>query len=486
MNKRTKSLASIAGLALLMLLVVAPSFAAKTYVKAEDGSRGYMTTPQELRKIAKKAAKGKEPFKGAVQEVMSWANRSWNFSISNNIRCSDAHDPAWIDEEGTGIVYANALAYHLTGDAKYADKATTAIKQVMKNVLAIPLEQQCRLNFAWGIPEWVASADLLENYWRGMQCDGPTSHEYNKNNIGRGDCKDLFQNWLAKNPYYIISLSASSQSNWGAAAANATAYIADYLADRPDIVLVHRHPREMLNGQNVSMNPRQAFDYANKLLFDRMNGFGVEHNGSTSCDFLSGSQQQGGSTPVKSQFSERGIIPDDARREQHCNIDRYNGEYQNYPQIHINNTVQHCELLLRRGSKKCYKNIRMDDIPNYRFVGPDGKNKTTHLRPGRGSIERVINAVIIDSGTEWNHDGALWVAYRFYVVKSRFGQVSQWKRELDRSGGCSQGICFGQLTHGFKEGKTPKFPPVTNIGKLSFNSAATAAQPLPLPPAPGS
>jgi hypothetical protein len=447
-----------------------------------SSSRGYTTTPAELRAIAQKAKAGIEPYKSAVKEVIEWANRPLP-TVPTTVTCRDADDPQWIDDKGVGVVYASAMAYHLTGDKAYARKVVKQIKQILKNVTSIPIdEQQCRLNFSWGIPELVASADLIEDFWRDKDCPGPVSAKLRNTTMRRGDCKVRFQNWLAKNAYHVVSLSAPAQSNWGAAAANATAYISDYLWDRSDVVLVHRHPPRMLNGAKLKFSPAQAYDYANRLLKDRMNGNGVEHNGSTSCDFLTGSQQRGGSTPVKSQFSEKGIIPDDTRREQYCNVAIYNGDYQNYPQLHISNTVQHCELMLRRGDRSCYNNVRNDDIPQYRFIGPDGKEKVTHLYPGRGSVERVINAVIVDSGTEWKHDAGLWVAYRYYVSNARLGQVGQWKSELDRSGGCSQAVCFGKLTHGFAAGEIPTLPPTVAPPRQNGTTAPDGVLPLPPPP----
>lgn len=447
-----------------------------------SSSRGYTTTPAELRVIAQKAKSGIEPYKSAMKEVIEWADRPLP-TVPTNVTCRNADDPRWIDDEGVGVVYASAMAYHLTGNVEYASKVVKQFKQILRNVTDIPLsEQQCRLNFSWGIPELVASADLIEDYWYDMNCPGPESPTIRSTGMRRGDCKVRFQNWLAKYAYYVVSLSAPSQGNWGAAATNTTAYIADYLWNRSDIVLVHRQPTRMLNGTKLKFSPAQAFEYATQLLKDRMNGNGVEHNGSTSCDFLTGSQQKDGRTPIKSQFSEKGIIPDDARREEYCNIKHYNGEYQNYPQLHINNTIQHCELLLRRGDRSCYNNVRNDDIPQYRFIGPDGQARVTHLYPGRGSVERVINAIIIDSGTEWKHDAGLWVAYRYYVSNSRLGQVNKWKRELDRSGGCSQAICFGKLTHGFAAGEIPPLPPTVAPPRNNGLAAPDGLLPLPLPP----
>lgn len=433
-------------------------------VRAQDSEypyRSYLTTPAELRVIADKAEAGIEPYDKAVSEVLEWADRKWNYEVEEEITCRGADNPRWIDDRGIGIIYANALAYHLTGKAKYADQVVEVIREIMHTVIIIPDDrQQCRLNFAWGTPEYVASAELIGDYWQGMKCEGPVSTIYGDDGLEEGDCKELFQNWLVKNPYYIVSYAASAQSNWGAAATNTVMYIADYLWDRPEIVLVHRHPPGRRNGANIELSPAQAYQYAKELLLNRLNGFGVEFDSSSSCDYLSGRQQDDEFLPVKSQITENGIIPEDARREEHCNIPAYNGEYQNYPQIHINNTVQQCELMLRRGDPTCYDNISLDEIDEYRFIGPDGAEKVTHLYPGRGSIERAINAVIVDSRTEWRHDAALYVAYRYYLLNSRFGLVPAWYGELDRSGGCSQGVCFGMLTHGFARDESPSLPPV--------------------------
>jgi hypothetical protein len=165
---------------------------------------------------------------------------------------------------------------------------------------------------------------------------------------------------------------------------------------------------------------------------------------------------------VKSQITETGIIPEEARREERCNIPIYNGKYQNYPQLHIGHNLQQCELMLRRGTSACYDNIDLTDIPDYIFMAPDGEERTTHLYPGRGSIERAINAIIVDSDTEWRHDSALEVALRYYITKHRFEGITFWFQELDRPGGCDQDICFGTLTHGFAPSETLTLPPTTS------------------------
>ncbi|HEX3049480.1 MAG TPA: hypothetical protein VHP83_02415 [Aggregatilineaceae bacterium] len=426
------------------------------------GSRGYLTTPEELRSIAQKANLGVEPYKGAVDEVLNSAAKKWDYKLDANETCKSANSPAWIDNErGIKRLYARALAYHLTGNSNYAEEVRLILEQIMTNVLVISLdEQQCRLNFGWGTPELVASADLIEDYWYNETCTGPLSLLYGDTTIGTGKCKELFQNWLVKNPYYVISYSAeASQSNWGAAATTTLAYIADYLWDRPDVRLEHRNPDENNSTwTDVTYSPAGAYDHANQLALDRMNGYRVDY-GSSTCDNLAGPQQSDAWPPVKSQITERGIITEDARREEYCNIPNYNGDYQNYPQVHIGNNIQQCELMLRRGDRSCYDNIDYTEIPNYTFTDENGDRKVTYLYPGRGSLERAINSIIVDSHTEWRHDAALEVAYRYYAVYHQFEGVDQWAAQLDRPSGCSQDICFGTLTHGFAPGETPGLPP---------------------------
>lgn len=425
-------------------------------------SRGYLTTPQELQAIRQKADQGIEPYQSAVAQVLEWADREWDYKLDAHEYCGNADRPPWVDNsEGAGVLYAKALAYHLTGDEAYARQVKDALARIMSEVLSITLsEQRCRLVFSWGTPELVASADLIEGYWYDMICTGPVNTVYEDKTLGEDRCKKLFQNWLVKNPYYLASLSAEeAQSNWGAAATNTLAYIADYLWDRPEMILIHRTSDKDDGSDPFKFSPAQAYAHANELALNRMNGYRVELGSSVSCDFLNGEQQDDQWLPVKSQITELGIVPEDARRAEHCNIPVYDGNYQNYPQIHLGNNIQQCELMLRRGDSSCYDNVDNSDIPDYTFTGPDGERKVTHLYPGRGSIERGIKAIIVDSNTEWRHDSALEVAYRYYYNHHTLPGFEEWFQELDRPGDCSQDVCFGTLTHGFAIGETIEPPP---------------------------
>lgn len=439
--------------------------APETAEPAASGSRGYLTTPQELRAVAEKARAGIEPYHSAVADVMEHAARPWDFRLDAVTGCPSADEPEWIDDEkGVPRLYARALAYHLTGDEKYAAEVRAILERIMTEVETISLsQQQCRLNFSWGTPELVASADLIEDYWRGQQCKGPASAIHGDPALTSGPCKQLFQNWLVKNPYYLVSYSAErSTNNWGAAATNAAAYIADYLWDRPEVRMTARVGIDKRTTVDTAFSPAEAYARARKLALDRMNGLRVDLDSSEACDEFDGRQQSSRFPPVKSQITELGIIPDDARRDEYCNITVYSNHYQNYPQVHLGNNIQQCELMHRRGDDSCYQNVSQDEIIGFEFIGPNGKTYVTNLRSGRGSIERAIKAIIVDSGMEWRKDSALEVAYRYYATRHTLPGFEQWFEHLDRPAPCSQDICFGTLTHGFAPGEIPQDPPVVS------------------------
>jgi hypothetical protein len=461
---------------------------------AQAAPGGYLTTPDELVVISQKAASGIEPYRENVAAVLSAAGRSWDFALRSEETCAGADDPTWNDNSGGNqILLAKALAFHLTGDVAHAQEVVQILERIMTEVQSISLSvSQCRLNFGWGTPEMVAAADLIENHWKDRTCTGPTSSVYGENAIGTGPCKVLFQNWLVKNPYYVVSLSGRhSMSNWGAAATNTMAHIADYLSDRSEVRLVHRNPRQLNEGRDVALSPAEAYEAANRLAIDRMNGHGVEYGSSSSCDYLSGSQQSSEWAPVKSQISELGIIPEDVRRDEFCNVPRYDGSYQNYPQIHLGNNIQQCELMRRRGDDSCFENVEQSDVPDYTFVDPKGATRQTHLRPGRGSIERAIKAIIIDSNTEWRRAAAMNVAYRYYFQSRRLPGFESWAQYLRRRPGeCAQDVCFGTLSHGFAPGEIPPFTPPSpepaqlgipgkRVGRISgrFRGGATSDNP---------
>ena len=194
---------TIVRLVLLTIVVTVLSFPFRETSQAAQTrgqSRGYLTTPAELIEIKRKADQGIQPYAGAVKYVLGYADRTWSFPFLSTETCGGPDVPEWLDNDGGApILYGKALAYHMTGDPKYAAQVKDILQSIMTNVKDISLsEQRCRLVFGWGTPELVASADLIEGYWGGMTCNGPLSTINGQNTIGSGNCKKLFQNWLIR------------------------------------------------------------------------------------------------------------------------------------------------------------------------------------------------------------------------------------------------------------------------------------------------
>lgn len=445
-------------------------------------ARGYLTTPLELSIIRQKADEGVEPYATARADVLAIAGGPWQWGFSAYETCPDADRPYWNDNaRGTQWIYANALAYHLTGIVAYAQNVRSRLETAMSVVL--DFDPLCDTNLGWGTPELVASADLIEDYWAGLTCDGPLTSTPGNPTIGPGPCKQLFQNWLAKALYPVMSeMATASQNNRGAAGTNALAHIADYLWDRNgDVILVHHNPSRENNGIDYLLTPNDAFMLANQFMFDRMNGYRIDL-GNSSCDYLGGVFHTPEYPPVKSQITPEGIITEDARRDEFCNVPFYNGSYQNYPQGHIGHNVQQCELLLRRGDRSCYDNLDTSDLPNYPVLGPDEVLRTTHLYPGRGSLERAIKAILIDTPTEWRHDPGLEVALNYYLNYGREAGAALWRHEIDDRSACYTDLCLTTVTHGLPSDLPLKAIDATPGGEtlLVDVSLSTAAARMPL------
>lgn len=120
--------------------------------------------------------------------------------------------------------------------------------------------------------------------------------------------------------------------------------------------------------------------------------------------------------------------------------------------------------MLRKGDSSCFDNVDTTDIPEYTFTGPDGERKTTHLYPGRGSIERAIKAIIVDPSTEWRHDPALYMAYRYDFNNPTLPGFEAWAEELEvGEASCGQDVCLGAVTHRFAvDTETPSPPPTVS------------------------
>ena len=185
-------------------------------------SRGYMTTPQELAAIAGKAAKGIEPYKTAVAKILVYANQPSYWPYGKIDGPQDAAGktlvPAYLGH-GSPLIYAKALAYHLTGNVQYAASIRGFLLDLIDTTgyggEIYTGGNQNILNLSWYIPGFIMAADLIEGYAGWTPAD-----------------KRSFQEWLAREIFKKVEWNSDVRSsNWGSAGSATTAIIADYLTN---------------------------------------------------------------------------------------------------------------------------------------------------------------------------------------------------------------------------------------------------------------
>lgn len=87
---------------------------------------------------------------------------------SGQLTCRSAEEPAYL-KGGSILVYAKALAYHLTGNVQYAASARDGIEGLLgiisfgKPGNTKKPDRQCQLNVSW-IPGFIRAADLIEDH----------------------------------------------------------------------------------------------------------------------------------------------------------------------------------------------------------------------------------------------------------------------------------------------------------------------------------
>ncbi len=404
-------------------------------------SRGYLTTPQELTQIRLKAGKGIEPYRSAVRQVLRDADQPWPWPVpSGDVTCPSADDPAYI-KDGSKLIYAKALAYQLTGQERYAQEVKTRIAALLgiggfgQPGNSRKPDRECQLVLSWSIPGFIRAADLLER-----------NREWQSSGI-----KARFQTWLAEVVYPTISFTAEvSVSNWGAAATNASAYIADYLWDCPELRLVS-YNRLDARGPTTARSPAETFEHANQLALDRVNGRRAEGRGgsSSSCDF---------DPSTKSMIRPDGGIPDELRRgSSGCGATRIleNDHSNMYSQTHLQNVIAHAELLLRRGDRRLYDNIA-EDRATVSYVDGRGVAHTVILPPQRGSLRKAILFILAAPSfqTPRSLKTAGEVAYRYYRDPGMKAVIA-----ASRPNSGERAMAYETLTHGFAENENPGPPP---------------------------
>lgn len=432
------------------------------FASAKTLARGYLTTPNELRRIAAMAQAGVEPYRTAVAAELQYAadalaEKDLNIPEKINIRGDDIDKPRFLSV-GAKQVYAWALAYNLLrdSDAKQAEQyAEQAYAMVMamprKNTRVSGYQENTRLNLAVYMQNFVYAADLLAD-WAPKNGGIP---------FGASEDAQLLKQWLsAEIIRYPYNAAYTRVNNWGAWGRLTTAVIADYVGDAAPLYV----QQMTLDEQGAyQVDPAVPCDAGNtdtctqveagalyadmiQLHLDMVDGKLTELS-VNSCDG-SGS---------KSMIRPDGGIPDELRRQYDCDAtsipDAY-GSAARYSQFAVEAMISLAELAWRRGDDRLYTHI--------------------DAATGRGALYRSLQ-FLINNNVRLTRGSMLEMANRFYSYQINVERDEAKRQEyqkllshdlpgiLKREGGWPEGaafVSFGTLTHGFAPNEALNPPPV--------------------------
>ena len=369
-------------------------------------ARGYLTTPNELRRIAALARPKQEPYRSAFEaragamprRRLATGMRMCPIRLNSATKSTNQN----IFRVGSKYVYAWAIAYNLLRDAQpeqaeeYAQRAHDLIMGMPDQGTQVRnYENNTRLNISVYIQDFVYAADLLADWTpSGQQEPFAKSADAQK-----------FKQWLgAEIIRYPYNAAHTRVNNWSAWARLTTAVIADYVGD--DAPLYVQGMVKDADGA-YQVDPESPCDsgetqtclkvaapamYADalQLHFDMVDGKLYEFSFS-SCDG-SGS---------KSMIRPDGGIPDELRRQYDCDTtmiaDSY-GAAARYSQFAAEAMTSLAELAWRRGDASIYTHI--------------------DAATGRGALWRAIQ-FLIDNKVTLTRGSMLEMVNRFYTYQAR-------------------------------------------------------------------
>jgi hypothetical protein len=423
-------------------------------------ARGYLTTPNELIRIARLAKNGVEPYRTAVKAELAFAAKANKKELPPapqviDIQGDQVEDPFYL-HQGAKFVYAWALAYNLLRESDPTQAQQYALA-TYGLVMAMPklgtqvsgYQQNTRLNIASHIQNWVYAADLLAD-WPIPGSGVPFANSE--------DAK-LLKTWLGaviiRYPYNAAHIRVNNWGGWGRLT---IAVIADYVGDAAPLYV-----QKMMRDDSgayvvdssalcdagavatcVALDGGTIYAQALQLHLDVVDGKANEQSNS-SCD-ANGSQ---------SMIRPDGGIPDELRRQYDCNTTHIKDDYgaaARYSQFASESMTCLAELAWRRGDPSIY----------------------THIDPAteRGALYRAIR-FLLDNNVRFEHGSMLEIANRFYSYQVQVGQDDAQTQELrelvqrNLPGVLKQQhdwpedagwVSFGTLTHGF-DLKEPLRPP---------------------------
>ncbi|MFL5805316.1 MAG: alginate lyase family protein [Roseiflexaceae bacterium] len=424
-------------------------------------ARGYLTTPNELTRIARLARLGVEPYQSAVAAELKYAAQTRDATPllvpkEIDIRGDQVEDPPYL-HNGAKYVYSWALAYNLLKESEpglaqqYALAAYDLVMEMPRAGTQVSgYQQNTRLNIASHIQNWVYAADLLADW---PAPDGTL--------FAQSEDAQQLKTWLGVVIIrYTYNVAHLRVNNWGAWGRLTTAVIADYVGDAAPLY-VQKLVKDQRDAYQVDPSaPCDAEDvetcvvtdagtiYADaiQLHFDEVDGRMYEFTG-LSCD----------GNGAKSMIRPDGGLPDELRRAYDCDTTRITQPYDaaaRYSQFALDSMICLAELAWRRGDPSVYTHI--------------------DAASGRGAIYRAIQ-FLVDNDVTFKHGSMLEIANRFYTYQAGVEQDSARRAELQKLLGNdlpgilkrqdewptdADWVSFGTLTHGFAADETPRPPPV--------------------------
>ena len=434
---------------------------ADAYLIKATLARGYLTTPNELRRIGALARAGQEPYKTAVAAELRYAADALAqkpIDVPKVINFDDDIDtPAYLSV-GAKYLYAWAIAYNLLRDsapqqaAEYARRAHEWIMAMpVQNTQIKDYNDNTRLNLSVYIENFIYTADLLADWT--PSGGGKTFAE----GLDAQRLKQWLGEVIVRYPY---NAAHTRMNNWGAWGQLTIAVIADYVGDAAPLYV-----QRMVKNQDgayevdpemtcdsgelntcVNVDARTMYANAIQLHDDMVDGKLYEFSFS-SCD-------SGGS---KSMIRPDGGIPDELRRQYSCDtttIEDPYGAAARYSQFALEAMTSLAEVAWRRGDAGVYTHIDQ--------------------QTGRGALYRGVQ-FLIDNNVTLTRGSMLEMLNRFYTyqVGVEGDQTARHEYEqllshdlpgiLKHEGEWPEGpgfVSFGTLTHGFATGERLRPPPL--------------------------
>ena len=433
---------------------------AEAFLALPTLARGYLTSPNELRRIAALAAAGQEPYATAVKAELAFAADTLDdkpIKVPEIININDDIDSPRFISVGAKNVYAWALAYNLLRDRE-PEQAAAYAQGVRDWIMTMPeagtqvkdYDHNTRLNLSVYMQNFVYAADLIAD-WAPDGSSKPFAESADAQN---------FKQWLGESIVrYPYNAAFTRVNNWGAWARLSTAVIADYVGDAAPLYVqgMQKNPNGAYEVEPAlacasgglagctTVAARAMYADAIRLHYDAVDGRMYEFSDS-SCD--------GGGE--KSMIRPDGGLPDELRRQYECAAtaiaDPY-GAAARYSQFAIEAMVSLAEVAWRRGDAGLYTHIDADN--------------------GRGALYRAVN-FLIDNQVTLTRGSMLEMVNRFYTyqltqpnngaARSEYEQLlgHDLPGILKQEGDWPEGpgfVSFGTLTHGFAKGVPLQPPP---------------------------